>query len=242
MTATTNNTPRMVQITKALKALDKKDVASIIEKGRLLQEASDECEPGHYMAWLKTEIDWSYDTAKRLCSVYRLSKTVDLTKLNISTTALYLVAEMQDGDPMRELVISAARVSWVSHQLANDIIKAAHAAAEKDPRTDKERDKLLETMRAIRSKTEARGAEPGEAASAAAKLAEMMAKYKVTEAELGPTDEAVEKVKRVAEEAERAKREEQGEIGYPIESRPCRAASTLTSIHPTLPAAAGLSR
>jgi hypothetical protein len=120
----TNNSRTLPQIAKAIKALEKKDIRSAIEKGKLLEEASKKCDHGQYMEWLKTEFGWSHSTSLRYRSVHNLSQNRqfgDFAKLNISISAVYLLA---NSDVLvRNAIIKAAKSGRVSYRIALDILE-----------------------------------------------------------------------------------------------------------------------
>jgi hypothetical protein len=79
---------RLPQITKAIKVLEKKSIQNVVEIGKLLCEASEECEHGEYLAWIKLEFGWSHGTSLNYRNVYVLCqnrKICDFDKLNISS-------------------------------------------------------------------------------------------------------------------------------------------------------------
>jgi hypothetical protein len=125
--AATNNN-RLPQIAKAIKTLEKRNISNCVEIGKLLDEAANQCEHGEYMNWLKREFGWSYMTAKRYRDVFDLQQIHqigDFAKLDISISALYVVATlMKDGSDghvaVSKAIIEAARHGRVSYQMAVD--------------------------------------------------------------------------------------------------------------------------
>jgi hypothetical protein len=122
----------LVSISKKIKALEKKSIANVIEIGKLLHQASEQIEHGDYMDWLKSEFGWSHQTAYNYRNVYALSqnsKILNFDKLDISISALYLVAKIMNHDPPDEIavacataVIDAAKRKRVSYTMARYII------------------------------------------------------------------------------------------------------------------------
>jgi hypothetical protein len=137
-----SNTPTpLPEISQKIKALEKNDIQSAIEKGKLLNEAHEQIQHGDYLTWLKTEFGWSHGTASNLRNVYDLTqnhKIYDFAKLDISISALYTVARiMNHGAPADMIavgvaVITAAQTGRVSFQTAQGIIKNALAKSIED--------------------------------------------------------------------------------------------------------------
>lgn len=122
----------LAKIATEIKALERKDIKTIVARGRLLQEAADQAEHGEYMEWLKAEFGMSYRTAKRYRNVFELSENrqiADFEKLNISVSALYVVADMLDDCPTRAAILKAAQQRRVTYQEAKAISEAVEAAA-----------------------------------------------------------------------------------------------------------------
>jgi Protein of unknown function (DUF3102) len=117
---------RKVQITKKIKTLEKKSISNVIETGKLLKEFYDGCEHGEYTDWVKAEFSWSQRTTLNYRNVYEFSKLATIANLNITQTALYLVAGMTDDDEQaaRKAVIKAARRGRVTYPMARHIIEA----------------------------------------------------------------------------------------------------------------------
>lgn len=165
----------LAQIATRIKALEKKSIQNVVEVGKLLHEAEKLCGGhGKYMPWIKANFGWSHDTSLNFRAVYALSqnpKFPDFDSLNISISGLYLLAKMEDTDPTRDLIVKAARQGRVTYSMARDLIK-------------QERHKILDQIKALRAKTEARGATKEEAASSQKKAAELMKQHDVFEMEL----------------------------------------------------------
>jgi hypothetical protein len=139
---------RLAKIAKDIKALEKSTISNAIEIGELLHEVSETCEHGVYQAWLKREFCWSYQTALNYRNVYEFDANSppknptgwvfgSVDDLNISMSALYLVAGMKrdDQQPARLAIIEAAKVRRVSYSMAKRII-----AETDDPEPDEDED------------------------------------------------------------------------------------------------------
>lgn len=126
-----SNTHTLAQISQQIKALEKRTIQNVIAIGKLLHEASEKCEHGEWLPWLKAEFGWSYMTAKRYRDVFDLQQIHQIgefDQLNISISALYLVAEhigdedlwVKDGC---KAIIEAARQGRVTYRMAYGIFE-----------------------------------------------------------------------------------------------------------------------
>jgi hypothetical protein len=121
------NKQSLAQISRKIKALEKNSIKNAIEIGKLLHEAYEQCDHGEYMKWLDAEFSWSHQTSLRYRSIYNLTQNqhgVDFNSLNISLTALYLVARMKDdGEQVAcKAIINTAKRRRVTYRIAHDII------------------------------------------------------------------------------------------------------------------------
>jgi hypothetical protein len=69
----------------------------VVEIGKLLHEAHEQCEHGEWLPWLNDNFSWSIDTATRYRDVYDLSQIpqfADFAEWDISTSAIYLLARL----------------------------------------------------------------------------------------------------------------------------------------------------
>ncbi len=120
------NKPTLVQIASKIRSFEKRS----IETGRLLTVAKDQCVHGEYQDWLAKEFGWTQRTATRIRNLYDFvqnghkvyfGKKIDIKRLNISLTALYLVASISNADAIKA-VLSAAAKGRVSVARASEII------------------------------------------------------------------------------------------------------------------------
>ncbi len=120
-----SNTRTLPQIAKAIKVLEKKTIANVVEIGKLLEEASEKYH-GEYRSWLKSEFSWSHDTARNYRNVYTFAKMTKISsfdKLNISVSALYLAADdWSSHKAASNAIINAAKKGRVSYTMALDIL------------------------------------------------------------------------------------------------------------------------
>jgi hypothetical protein len=169
------NSEDLAKLASEIKTFEKNSVQNAIEIGKRLDIASKKCEHGEYMKWLKHEFGWSHDTSLNYRRAYEFSqspKFSDFEKFDISVSAFYLIARIEDGT-IRSAIVRAAKRGRVSYKLAREIMKEEHK-------------KILERIRAVRSKTTANGCTEGEAKAAQEKARELMATHRISESELGP--------------------------------------------------------
>jgi Protein of unknown function (DUF3102) len=129
MTPPLSNTKALAHISQQIKALEKKSIQNVVEIGRLLHEAEQQCDHGKYMKWLKCEFGWSHQTSLNYRGVYDLSqnpKISDFEKLDISITALYRVADRINDETSWaqtacEAILEAAKSRRVTYRAALDI-------------------------------------------------------------------------------------------------------------------------
>jgi hypothetical protein len=125
------------QIAKAIKALEKRTIRDIVEIGKLLHEAEQQCEHGEYMKWMSQNFDFSHDSSLHYRNAYSLSrnpKCSDFARWNISVAGFYLIAAtMNKGDVgAATAVIKAARKGRVSTNAASQIIHLYHQRRQSD--------------------------------------------------------------------------------------------------------------
>jgi hypothetical protein len=123
-----NNTTRaLAKLASEIKTFEKNSVSNVVEIGRRLHDASEILKPhGEYQEWLKGEFGWSYRTAVRYRDAHKFAQKcqiVTFEKLNLSLSALHLVAAMKSDDEqdVREAIIKAATEGRVSYSDAKAI-------------------------------------------------------------------------------------------------------------------------
>jgi hypothetical protein len=110
---------RLAAHADAIRMLGKQTIHNIIEIGRHLTEARDDVGHGNWLFWLSREFSWSDRTARNFMRVYRLSlcrlpfqqqhlKSENVSDLDISTSALYLLARPSMPDEVREEIFQRA--------------------------------------------------------------------------------------------------------------------------------------
>jgi hypothetical protein len=130
------------QFADQLRALDKNDVVSVIEKGRILQAAFDIGEHGNhagYQSWIDEELGWSPRTVARYRGVYEFSQIcqngkfgeqIKIADLNISKSAVYLLAdEIEDAEAYWQGECNTAAIKEVLELARTSRVMPAQAKA-----------------------------------------------------------------------------------------------------------------
>jgi hypothetical protein len=138
----TRNTETLPQLAKKYRALEKKDIGSLIEKGRLLQvafEREDHGDRAEYHAWVAEELDISTSQEARYRNVFAFSEisqsgkfgeAIKIADLNISRTALYELADEWDAYPPGIVaeVLRLASTAYVAKAQVNGVFDAYREA------------------------------------------------------------------------------------------------------------------
>ncbi|PSB28840.1 DUF3102 domain-containing protein [Chlorogloea sp. CCALA 695] len=119
------------QHTIEIKGLLRRTAQDIIDIGEKLSEVKQELGHGHFLAWLRTEFDWSESAARKFMQVHRKFKTVQLTNWDIATSALYLLAADSTPEAAREEVLLLADVGEIiTLSKAKSIVQQHRQAAQ----------------------------------------------------------------------------------------------------------------
>lgn len=80
------------QKTEEIKVLMRRTAQDVFDIGQKLSEIKARLGHGHFGNWLKAEFDWSERTAQNFIRVYESFKSENVSDLNFSQTALYVLA------------------------------------------------------------------------------------------------------------------------------------------------------
>jgi hypothetical protein len=99
------------QTAERVRALGKRVVSDVIEIGRLLSEAKHRVGHGRWQSWLDQEFGWTDRTARNFMRLYELAqaKSENFSDLNVSMSALYLLAARSTPDTARDVILERAR-------------------------------------------------------------------------------------------------------------------------------------
>lgn len=118
------------QIADELRVAFRREVADVVEIGRLLEEAQARLDHGEWLPWLQKELSISSRSASRYMKTFRFvqaylvgrSKSATLADLKLRVSALFLLAE-QCLDPKEvEAVLKAAKKEWIGATKAWSVI------------------------------------------------------------------------------------------------------------------------
>ncbi|KAB8315207.1 DUF3102 domain-containing protein [Tolypothrix campylonemoides VB511288] len=94
--------------TNEIKTLMRRTSQDIIEIGQKLIEVKQHLKHGSFTNWLKSEFNWSISTATKFMQVAEQFKFVNFTNLNITASALYLIAAPSTPKQARAEVLERA--------------------------------------------------------------------------------------------------------------------------------------
>ncbi len=98
----------VMQHTNDIKALMRRTCEDIIYIGQKLLEVKEFLGHGNFISWLKSEFNWSVSIATKYMQVAKQFKTVNFTNLNITASALYLIAAPSTPNIVRAEVLNRA--------------------------------------------------------------------------------------------------------------------------------------
>jgi hypothetical protein len=147
-------------IADQIKRLEKQTIGNVIETGRLLSEARTLIKHGDWQPWLRANFEWSLRTATRFINVYQLSIEMDLSALNISLSALYLVADLK-SQGKRYQIVEAAKTRRATFEIAQSICSASGEAIRSGRIADKKQRGITSARRAEPTPHEVIGSNAG---------------------------------------------------------------------------------
>ncbi len=127
---------RMVvqQCTNEIKMLMRRTSQDIIDIGEKLTQVKQHLGHGNFINWLKSEFNWSRSAATKFMQVAEQFKFVNFTNLNITASALYLIAAPSVPKKAREEVIKRASLGEnISYTKAKAIVCQYRKAASLKP-------------------------------------------------------------------------------------------------------------
>ena len=114
------------QYTSEIKNLMRLTAENIISIGQKLTLVKSQLGHGNFQQWLKTEFEWSEQTARQFMQVYRWSETIENRNFvfsNLGTSALYLLAAPSTPSAARDEVLGLVNIGeQVSYTRAKNII------------------------------------------------------------------------------------------------------------------------
>jgi hypothetical protein len=101
--------PSLAEHAAVIRTLGKRVVGDIIEIGRRFKECRDIVGHGHWHPWLDAEFGWSEQTALNYMRVYEMVKSKNILDLDISISALYLLAAPSTSEEARTEILGRAK-------------------------------------------------------------------------------------------------------------------------------------
>jgi hypothetical protein len=114
-----NNARSLAAIAADLNKLDRK---TVFDRGDLLLEARAQCEPGGWLDWLETEVEYSEDSAEKYMKVSKLAsgRFRNLRNLRLGKTTLYALAYHKPEDDLPAIIKELAKRATSARLRADD--------------------------------------------------------------------------------------------------------------------------
>ena len=96
------------RLTSEIKSLMRRSAQDIVDIGQKLVEVKEHLGHGSFINWLKFEFNWSVSSANKFMQVWEQFKFVNFTNLNITASALYLIAAPSTPSEARAEVLKRA--------------------------------------------------------------------------------------------------------------------------------------
>ena len=124
------------QKTGEIKFLIKRSAQDIFEIGTKLKEVKEELPHGYFELWTVHEFEMSKKTARRFMAVAKAFKSVNLTDLTITPTALYELSATSTPESVREEAIARAKAKEViSYTLVETLKEKYSLSTQLPPKT-----------------------------------------------------------------------------------------------------------
>lgn len=134
------------QRTSEIKSAMRRTATDIIDIGQKLTDVKEQLGHGHFRNWLKAEFNWSISAATKFMQVSEQFKCVNFTHLNITASALYLLAAPSIPKKARgEALERATQGEAITHTEAKAIVTRHKKAAAIKPVTVDVVAKTMET-------------------------------------------------------------------------------------------------
>ena len=120
-----------------IKSLMRRNAQDTIDIGQKLIEVKQHLGHGSFIKWLKSEFNWSVSTATKFMQVWEQFKFVKFTNLNITSSALYLIAAPSTSKEARAEVLERASFGEsITYTKAKDIVYRLKKTEKPQPDTD----------------------------------------------------------------------------------------------------------
>lgn len=123
LTLTSQQQKLVNELTDEIRYLVRRTAQNIIDIGSKLLEVKEIMGHGHFVKWLETEFNWSVSTASKMMQASKQFKNVNFTNLNISPSAIYLLAAPSTPDDARAQALSrASEGESISYSIAKELV------------------------------------------------------------------------------------------------------------------------
>ena len=129
------------QRTSEIKELMRLTAENIISIGQKLTQVKEKLGHGSFQDWLRSEFEWSEQTARQFMQVYRWSKTIENKNFvfsQLATSALYLLAAPSTPTEARDEVLSLIdRGEKISYSCVKTIVDRCKKPLREESETEK---------------------------------------------------------------------------------------------------------
>lgn len=136
-----------------IKNLMRLTAENIIDIGKRLTEVKERLEYGSFESWLKTEFEWSEQTARQFMQVYRWSETIENKNFvfsQLATSALYLLAAPSTPPEARAEVLSIVdggeKVTYTRVRIIVERHKSAATLSPGDQTENNDSDSVIDVV------------------------------------------------------------------------------------------------
>jgi hypothetical protein len=131
MTSPTFEFDNLRQHVEAIRRLGKQTVENVIEIGGRLIECKEIVGHGNFGLWLRTEFDWTDQTARRFMQVAELAKTNNLLDLELPLSSLYLLSAPSTPQKVVDAVFERAKTEPVKHSEVVQLVRDSKDSGKK---------------------------------------------------------------------------------------------------------------
>lgn len=114
---------RVKEKAEIIRKLIRRTAQDIIEIGQELREIKQELGHGRFRCWLKAEFNWSISTANKIMQVSRQFEHINMSELNFSPSALYLLAAPSTPESIRHEALTLAKQGiYINYSQAKQLV------------------------------------------------------------------------------------------------------------------------
>jgi Protein of unknown function (DUF3102) len=150
-----NSSRSLTTIVREIRGTFRNDIANIIRRGNLLQEAKDQLPHGEWLPWLQDNFEMDERTAQRAMAAakFAATKSANVSDLNLTKSALYELSSNEYPPKVVRAALKEAKTKLVDHLRVYEINEELYPPPP-PPETD-ELEKRAETDEFISAEAEA---------------------------------------------------------------------------------------